>query len=136
MVKAKHDLVALEKCLTGIRGLDEITYGGLPKGRPTLICGGAGSGKTVFAMEFLMHGAIKYGEPGVFMTFEETPQDLAKNFSSLGFNLPEMISRGLIETDHVRSRAAKSRRRENTTWKDYSSASALPLMPSAPSGWS
>jgi len=101
MVKAKHDLAGIEKCPTGIRGLDEITNGGLPKGRPTLICGGAGSGKTLFAMEFLMHGAIKYGEPGVFMTFEETPQDLAKNFFSLGFDLPEMMSRGLIETDHV-----------------------------------
>lgn len=101
MVTAKHDLVAVEKCPTGIRGLDEITNGGLPKDRPTLICGGAGSGKTLFAMEFLMHGAIEYGEPGVFMTFEETPQDLAKNFYSLGFDLPEMMSRGLIETDHV-----------------------------------
>jgi circadian clock protein KaiC len=102
MVKAKHDLAGVEKCPTGIRGLDEITNGGLPKGRPTLICGGAGCGKTLCAMEFLMHGAMKYGEPGVFMTFEETPQDLAKNFFSLGFDLPEMMSRGLIETDHVR----------------------------------
>ncbi len=101
MLTAKHNLVAVEKCPTGIRGLDEITNGGLPKDRPTLICGGAGSGKTLFAMEFLMHGAIEYGEPGVFMTFEETPQDLAKNFYSLGFDLPEMMSRGLIETDHV-----------------------------------
>ena len=101
MLTAKHNLVAVEKCPTGIRGLDEITNGGLPKDRPTLVCGGAGSGKTLFAMEFLMHGAIKYGEPGVFMTFEETPQDLAKNFYSLGFDLPEMMSRGLIETDHV-----------------------------------
>ncbi len=101
MLTAKHNLVAVEKCPTGIRGLDEITNGGLPKDRPTLVCGGAGSGKTLFAMEFLMHGAIKYGEPGVFMTFEETPQDLAKNFYSLGFDLTEMMSRGLIETDHV-----------------------------------
>ncbi len=101
MVMEKHDLVAVEKCPTGIRGLDQITNGGLPKDRPTLVCGGAGSGKTLFAMEFLMHGAIEYGEPGVFMTFEETPQDLAKNFYSLGFDLPEMMSRGLIETDHV-----------------------------------
>ena len=101
MVKAKHDVGVLEKCPTGIRGLDEITKGGLPRGRPTLICGGAGSGKTLFAMEFLMRGARDYGEPGVFMTFEETPEDLAKNFISLGFDLPDMMSRGLIATDHV-----------------------------------
>ena len=101
MVKAKHDVVVLEKCPTGIKGLDEITKGGLPRGRPTLICGSAGSGKTLFAMEFLMRGAMDYGEPGVFMTFEETPEDLAKNFISLGFDLPDMMSRGLIATDHV-----------------------------------
>ncbi|MFZ3208114.1 MAG: circadian clock protein KaiC [Geobacteraceae bacterium] len=101
MVKAKYDVDVLEKCPTGIKGLDEITKGGLPRGRPTLICGSAGCGKTLFAMEFLMRGAMDYGEPGVFMTFEETPQDLAKNFISLGFDLPDMISRGLIATDHV-----------------------------------
>ena len=101
MVKKKHDVVVLEKCPTGITGLDEITKGGLPKGRPTLICGSAGSGKTLFAMEFLMRGAIDYGEPGVFMSFEETPEDLAKNFISLGFDLHSMESRGLIATDHV-----------------------------------
>jgi len=101
MVKAKHDVDVLEKCLTGIKGLDEITKGGLPKGRPTLICGSAGSGKTLFAMEFLMRGAMDYGEPGVFMTFEETPEDLAKNFISLGFDLNDMTSRGLIAMDHV-----------------------------------
>ncbi len=100
MAKAKHGVV-LEKCPTGIRGLDEITKGGLPKGRPTLVCGSAGSGKTLLAMEFLMRGAIQYGEPGVFMTFEETPKDLAKNFSSLGFDLDDMMSRGLIAMDHV-----------------------------------
>ncbi|WAC08051.1 MAG: circadian clock protein KaiC [Thermodesulfobacteriota bacterium] len=101
MVKAKHDGAVLEKSQTGIKGLDEITKGGLPKGRPTLICGSAGCGKTLFAMEFLMRGAMNYGEPGVFMTFEETPDDLAKNFISLGFDLHGMISRGLIATDHV-----------------------------------
>jgi circadian clock protein KaiC len=101
MVKKKHDVDVLEKCPTGIKGLDEITKGGLPKGRPTLICGSAGCGKTLFAMEFLMRGAMDYGEPGVFMTFEETPEDLAKNFISLGFDLNGMMSRGLIATDHV-----------------------------------
>jgi len=102
MVKAKHAVDVLEKCPTGIRGLDEITKGGLPRGRSTLICGGAGSGKTLFAMEFLMRGAMDYGEPGVFMTFEETAEDLAKNFVSLGFDLPDMMSCGLIATDHVK----------------------------------
>jgi circadian clock protein KaiC len=101
MVKKKHDVAVLEKCPTGITGLDEITKGGLPKGRPTLICGSAGSGKTLFAMEFLMRGALDYGEPGVFMSFEETPEDLAKNFISLGFDLHDMMSRGLIATDHI-----------------------------------
>jgi len=101
MVKEKHGVDVLEKCPTGIKGLDEITKGGLPRGRPTLICGSAGSGKTLFAMEFLMRGAMDYGEPGVFMTFEETPEDLAKNFISLGFDLHDMVSRGLIAMDHV-----------------------------------
>ncbi len=102
MVQKKRMVHVFEKCPTGIRGLDEITKGGLPKGRPTLICGCAGSGKTLFAMEFLMRGARDYGEPGVFMSFEEMPDDLAKNFISLGFDLPGMESRGLIATDHVR----------------------------------
>src|SRR4030042_39698 len=102
MVKKKHDVAVLKKCLTGIRGLDDITKGGLPKGRPTLICGSAGCGKTLFSMEFLMRGAIDYNEPGVFITFEETPEDLAKNFISLGFDLPGMVSRGLIATDHIK----------------------------------
>jgi len=101
MAKTKHAVAVLKKCPTGIKGLDEITKGGLPKGRTTLICGSAGCGKTLFAMEFLMRGAMEYGEPGVFMTFEETPDDLAKNFISLGFDLHDMISQGLIATDHV-----------------------------------
>jgi circadian clock protein KaiC len=102
MVKARRDIVVFKKSPTGIKGLDEITKGGLPKGRPTLLCGCAGSGKTLFAMEFLMRGAMDYEEPGVFMTFEETPEDLAKNFISLGFDLHDMTSRGLIATDYVR----------------------------------
>ncbi len=101
MVKKKREVAMLEKCPTGIKGLDEITRGGLPRGRPTLVCGSAGCGKTLFAMEFLMRGAMQFNEPGVFMTFEETPEDLAKNFKSLGFDLPDMEARGLIATDHV-----------------------------------
>ncbi len=92
----------IAKCPTGIRGLDEITYGGLPRGRPTLIAGGAGSGKTLLSMEFLIHGVLDYGEPGVFMAFEETPQDLVKNVASLGYDLEAMMRRRMLDIDHVR----------------------------------
>ncbi len=91
----------LEKAPTGIRGFDDITDGGLPRGRPALIVGGAGSGKTVFGMEFLVRGALEYGEPGVFMSFEETEKDLGKNFSSIGFNLNDLIARKLLFIDFV-----------------------------------
>src|SRR5512138_2528897 len=77
----------LSKAPTGIQGLDEITGGGLPKGRPTLVCGSAGCGKTLLAMEFLVCGATQFGEPGVFMAFEETSQELGANVRSLGFDL-------------------------------------------------
>lgn len=92
----------LEKCPTGIRGLDEITGGGLPRGRPTLVCGGAGSGKTLLAMEFIVRGIRDYGEPGVFMAFEETQEDLTKNVASLGFDLQEMVERKMLNLDYVR----------------------------------
>ena len=72
----------LEKSLTGIKGLDEVTKGGLPKGRPTLVCGGAGSGKTMLAAEFLVRGALQFGEPGVLMSFEKTSDELTKNVVS------------------------------------------------------
>src|ERR1700709_1167474 len=84
---------ALPKSPTGISGLDEITGGGLPKGRPTLVCGGAGCGKTLFGMEFLIRGAPQYGEPGVFVTFEEKADDLAKNVASLGFDLNQLVAK-------------------------------------------
>ncbi len=93
--------LALKKEPTGIYGLDEITLGGLPKGRPTLICGGAGSGKTVFAMEFLVNGATKFNEPGVFMSFEETEPELVKNFASLGHDIPRLVADKKIFIDHV-----------------------------------
>src|SRR5512140_2959019 len=80
----------LPRCPSGIHGLDEITGGGLPRGRPTLICGGAGCGKTLFAMEFLVRGATQYDEPGVFMAFEETGEELAANVASLGFDVSEL----------------------------------------------
>ncbi len=93
----------LPKSPTSIQGLDEITGGGLPKGRPTLICGGAGCGKTLLAMEFLVRGATKYNEPGVYISFEETEKELTANVASLGFDLPDLIARKKIwlETIHV-----------------------------------
>ncbi len=92
----------IAKCPTGIRGLDEITSGGLPKGRPTLVCGAAGCGKTLLAMEFIVRGAREFNEPGVFMAFEETGKELADNVASLGFNLPALIRGKQVVVDHVR----------------------------------
>ena len=91
----------LPKSKTGIQGLDEITGGGLPKGRPTLICGGAGCGKTLLAMEFLVRGATQFNEPGIFMAFEENAKDLTKNVASLGFDLKDLIARKKIVLDFV-----------------------------------
>ena len=91
----------LPKAPTGIQGLDEITGGGLPKGRPTLICGGPGCGKTLLAMEFLVRGATVFNEPGVFMAFEETANDLTQNVVSLGFDLKDLIAQKKIMVDYV-----------------------------------
>lgn len=92
----------LPKAPTGVRGLDEITGGGLPRGRPTLVCGGAGCGKTLMAMEFLLHGAMDFDEPGVFITFEETAEELGQNVRSLGYDLPELEAAKLVAVDYVR----------------------------------
>jgi circadian clock protein KaiC len=91
----------LPKAQTGILGLDEITGGGLPKGRPTLVCGSAGCGKTLLAMEFLVRGATQFNEPGVFMAFEETAKDLTQNVASLGYDLKELITRKKIVVNYV-----------------------------------
>ncbi len=91
----------LPKCPTGIQGLDEITGGGLPRGRPTLVCGGAGCGKTLLAAEFLVRGAAQFGEPGVFMSFEETDAELKANVASLGFDLAGLVRRKKIVLEHV-----------------------------------
>ena len=91
----------LPKSPTGIQGLDEITDGGLPTGRPTLVCGGAGCGKTLLAMEFLVRGATDFDEPGVFMTFEENAQELTANVASIGFDLPSLIRRKKLILDYV-----------------------------------
>jgi circadian clock protein KaiC len=105
---------ALPKSPTSIQGLDEITGGGLPKGRPTLICGGAGCGKTLFAMEFLVRGATQYNEPGVFISFEETEKELTANVASLGFNLDSLVKRKKIWLEHIYiDRAAIGQRGEN-----------------------
>jgi len=93
--------ITLPKSPTGIPGLDEITDGGFPKGRPTLLCGGAGCGKTLLAMEFLVHGARQFNEPGVFMSFEESEKDLAQNVSSLGFDLANLKAKKKILLTHV-----------------------------------
>ena len=92
---------SLPKAPTGIVGLDEITAGGLPAGRPTLIAGSAGCGKTMLAMEFLVRGATEFSEPGVFMMFEENADELIANVRSLGFDLDDLVTRKMIALDHV-----------------------------------
>jgi circadian clock protein KaiC len=94
-------LKTLQKSSTGIRGLDEITDGGLPTGRPTLLCGGAGCGKTLLAMEFLVRGAVEFNEPGVFMAFEETGDELTENVASLGFDLKALVATKKMVLDYV-----------------------------------
>ena len=92
---------ALQKESTGISGFDEITRGGLPKGRPTLVCGSAGAGKTLFATEFLVRGATQFNEPGVFISFEESSEELATNVASLNFDLDELIAEKKLVLDYV-----------------------------------
>lgn len=99
--KKSSKLKSLPKVPSGIRGLDEITGGGLPAGRPTLVCGAAGSGKTLMAVEFIVRGALEYGEPGVFMAFEEKTEELETNVASLGFDLPKLQKDGLVRIDHI-----------------------------------
>ena len=99
--EAKTKSKSLPKTLSGIKGLDEITSGGLPKGRPTLVCGNAGCGKTLFAMEFIVRGATQFNEPGVFMAFEETEDELTVNVASLGFDLDDLVLQKKLILDHV-----------------------------------
>src|SRR6202163_347533 len=99
--KSPDPIVCLPKCPTGINGLDEITGGGLPRGRPTLVCGSAGCGKTLLAAEFLVRGAVQFSEPGVLMAFEETEKELKANVASLGFDLAGLIRRKKIVIDYV-----------------------------------
>ncbi len=99
--KPSSPATCLPKCPTGIKGLDEITGGGLPQGRPTLVCGGAGCGKTLLAAEFLVRGAMQFHEPGVFLAFEETEAELKANVVSLGFDLAGLIRRKKLVVDNV-----------------------------------
>jgi len=92
---------SLLKCPTGIQGLDEITCGGLPQGRTTLVCGGAGCGKTLLGIEFLVRGAMLHNEPGVFLAFEETAEELAQNVRSLGFDLDDLIEKKKLAVDYI-----------------------------------
>lgn len=98
----KADTISiLQKSPTGISGLDEITKGGLPLGRPTLICGSAGCGKTLMSIEYIVRGALEFNEPGVFMAFEEKAEELALNVASLGFDLEQLIADKMVKVDHV-----------------------------------
>src|ERR1700746_80025 len=101
MKSPKGNSQAFPKAATGIQGLDEITFGGLPRGRTTLVCGSAGCGKTLLSLEFLIRGALRYNEPGVFMAFEETAEELTKNIASLGFDLNDLIRREKLVIDYV-----------------------------------
>jgi circadian clock protein KaiC len=89
------------KTPTGTEGLDEITRGGIPTGRNTLVCGGAGSGKTLFAMKYLLCGAMQYGEPGLCVSFEENAEELAQNMASLGYDIPALEKKKMLLIDHV-----------------------------------
>jgi circadian clock protein KaiC len=94
-------LTPLRKAPSGIQGLDEITHGGLPRGRTTIVCGGPGCGKTMLGIEFLVRGALEFNEPGVIMAFEETPQDMARNVASLGFDIQDLADKKKLFLDYV-----------------------------------
>src|SRR5436190_8245464 len=99
--KSSTPPIRLPQCPTGIQGLDEITGGGLPRGRPTLVCGSAGCGKTLLGAEFLVRGAVQFDEPGVLIAFEETEAELKANVASLGFDLAGLVRRKKIVVDYV-----------------------------------
>lgn len=99
--RSSRELRVLAKTPTGIPGFDEISEGGLPKGRTSIVCGGAGCGKTMFGIEFLVRGALEYNEPGVLMAFEETPEDIARNVASLGFDIQDLADKKKLFLDYV-----------------------------------
>src|ERR1035437_621287 len=94
-------VMALRKCPVGVSGLDEVTGGGLPHGRVSLVCGGTGTGKSLLALEFLVKGITEHGEAGFLMSFEETAAELAENTRSLGWGLPGLVERGQLAIDHI-----------------------------------
>jgi circadian clock protein KaiC len=96
-----RELAPLQKAPTGIPGLDEITGGGLPKGRTTIVCGGPGCGKTMLGIEFLVRGAVEFNEPGVLLAFEETPEDMARNVASLGFDIQDLADKKKLYLDYI-----------------------------------
>jgi circadian clock protein KaiC len=98
---SSRELAPLQKTPTGIPGLDEITGGGLPRGRTTIVCGGPGCGKTMLGIEFLVRGAVEFNEPGVLMGFEETPEDMARNVASLGFDIQDLADKKKLYLDYV-----------------------------------
>jgi len=102
-IRRERERLLLIKAPTGIAGFDDITGGGLPLGRPTLVSGTAGCGKTLFSMQFLVRGAIDFAEPGLFVSFEENEQELTQNVASLGFDLADLIKRRLLMIDFVRA---------------------------------
>jgi len=101
MTEAAPARPAIKKSLTGIPGLDEITNGGLPTGRPTLVAGGPGSGKTLLGIAFLVNGAVQFNEPGVLMSFEQNAEELAQDVASLGFDLPTLVDERRLVVDYV-----------------------------------
>jgi circadian clock protein KaiC len=105
--ESRHRYVTLDKSPTGIKGLDDVTSGGLPRGRPSLLCGAAGCGKTLFAMTFLVNGITKYNENGVFMSFEERADDLVTNVASLGYDAAQLVADTRLAIDHVRVEPAE-----------------------------
>src|SRR6202158_411921 len=98
---ASHVLTSLEKAPTGIKGLDQISSGGLPKGRTTIVCGGPGCGKTMLGIEFLVRGALEFDEPGVLMALEETPRDMASNVAALGFDIEDLAAKKKLFLDYI-----------------------------------
>jgi circadian clock protein KaiC len=99
--ESMEDTASIPKSRTGIEGFDELTLGGLPTGRPTLVCGSAGCGKTLFSSTFLFNGINLFDEPGVFVTFEERPIDIAANVASLGFDLQTLIDQNKLHIEHI-----------------------------------
>src|ERR1700722_8221891 len=97
----RHEPIPLQKARTGIKGLDDISGGGLPRGRTTIVCGGPGCGKTMLGIEFLVRGAAEFNEPGVLLTFEETPEEMARNVASLGFDIEDLAAKKKLVLDHV-----------------------------------